>query len=163
MRSQSLADIGLPITGVSLQIEELRSPCGTLGLPGTVAPFRAWRGSRDLVAQSPKFHAPAVVATHDCKKKSSTGPWPAPLERLPPERIPLNGHALVQLNTLHFPLASSPQVCPKLICGWSSSPTALHLPATVARSARQRCVPHRGPSPHVTGITCTAVQAGGFS
>jgi hypothetical protein len=37
-------------------IEELRSLRGTLGLPGTVAPFRAWRGSRDLVAQSPKFH-----------------------------------------------------------------------------------------------------------
>ena len=33
---------------------------GTRGNPGTVAPFRAWRGSRDLVAQSPKFHAPAV-------------------------------------------------------------------------------------------------------
>jgi hypothetical protein len=30
--------------------------CGTRGVPGTVAPFRAWRGSRDLVAQSPKFH-----------------------------------------------------------------------------------------------------------
>jgi len=35
--------------------------CGTRGVPGTVAPFRAWRGSRDLVAQSPKFHAPAVA------------------------------------------------------------------------------------------------------
>jgi hypothetical protein len=35
--------------------------CGTRGIPGTVAPFRAWRGSRDLVAQSPKFHAPAVA------------------------------------------------------------------------------------------------------
>jgi hypothetical protein len=33
--------------------------CGTRGVPGTVAPFRAWRGSRDLVAQSPKLHAPA--------------------------------------------------------------------------------------------------------
>jgi hypothetical protein len=33
---------------------------GTRGVPGTVAPFRAWRGSRDLVAQSPKFHAPVV-------------------------------------------------------------------------------------------------------
>ena len=39
--------------------EELRVICGTRGIPGTVAPFRAWRGSRDLVAQSPKFHAPA--------------------------------------------------------------------------------------------------------
>ena len=35
--------------------------CGTRGVPGTVAPFRAWRGSRDLVAQSPKFHASAVA------------------------------------------------------------------------------------------------------
>jgi hypothetical protein len=35
--------------------------CGARGDPGTVAPFRAWRGSRDLVAQSPKFHAPAVA------------------------------------------------------------------------------------------------------
>src|SRR5215470_964326 len=41
------------------QREELRVICGTRGIPGTVAPFRAWRGSRDLVAQSPKFHAPA--------------------------------------------------------------------------------------------------------
>src|SRR5438046_8067091 len=41
--------------------EELRVICGTRGKPGTVAPFRAWRGSRDLVAQSPKFHAPAVA------------------------------------------------------------------------------------------------------
>jgi len=36
--------------------------CGTRGVPGTVAPFRAWRGSRDLVAQSPKLHAPAVAS-----------------------------------------------------------------------------------------------------
>jgi hypothetical protein len=35
--------------------------CGTRGNPDTVAPFRAWRGSRDLVAQSPKFHAPAAA------------------------------------------------------------------------------------------------------
>jgi len=41
--------------------EELRVICGTRGFPGTVAPFRAWRGSRDLVAQSPKLHAPAVA------------------------------------------------------------------------------------------------------
>ena len=27
----------------------------------TVAPFRAWRGSRDLVAQSPKLHSPAAA------------------------------------------------------------------------------------------------------
>src|SRR5215470_17456345 len=44
-----------------LQCEEPRVICGTRGVPGTVAPFRAWRGSRDLVAQSPKFHAPAVA------------------------------------------------------------------------------------------------------
>src|ERR1700730_12531206 len=41
--------------------EELRVVCGTQDVPDTVAPFRAWRGSRDLVAQSPKFHAPAVA------------------------------------------------------------------------------------------------------
>src|SRR5437667_8495899 len=41
--------------------EELRVIRGTRGIPGTVAPFRAWRGSRDLVAQSPKFHAPTVA------------------------------------------------------------------------------------------------------
>jgi len=41
--------------------EELRVICGTRGNPDTVAPFRAWRGSRDLVAQSPKFHAPAAA------------------------------------------------------------------------------------------------------
>src|SRR5215467_7474308 len=43
------------------QCEELRVVWGTRGNPGTVAPFRAWRGSRDLVAQSPKLHAPAVA------------------------------------------------------------------------------------------------------
>src|SRR6266481_7072473 len=41
--------------------EELRVNCGTRGVPDTVAPFRAWRGSRDLVAQSPKFHASALA------------------------------------------------------------------------------------------------------
>jgi hypothetical protein len=35
--------------------------CGTRGDPDTVAPFRAWRGSRDLVAQSPKLHERAVA------------------------------------------------------------------------------------------------------
>src|SRR5437773_5146640 len=41
--------------------------------PGTVAPFRAWRGSRDLVAQSPKFHAPALASiSRECREKSST-------------------------------------------------------------------------------------------
>jgi hypothetical protein len=48
--------------------EELRVICGTRGVPGTVAPFRAWRGSRDLVAQSPKLHAPAVAqSSSDCR------------------------------------------------------------------------------------------------
>src|ERR1700732_1244099 len=51
---------------ISDQIEELRGLRGTLGLPGTVAPFRAWRGSRDLVARSPKFHDSAVTHLHDC-------------------------------------------------------------------------------------------------
>ena len=47
--------------------------CGTRGDPGTVAPFRAWRGSRDLVAQSPKFHAPALAQiSRECREKSST-------------------------------------------------------------------------------------------
>ena len=41
--------------------EEPRVICGTRGVPDTVAPFRAWRGSRDLVAQSPKFHASALA------------------------------------------------------------------------------------------------------
>src|SRR5437867_2201429 len=53
--------------------EELRVVCGTRGDPGTVAPFRAWRGSRDLVAQSPKFHAPALAQiSRECREKSST-------------------------------------------------------------------------------------------
>jgi len=52
--------------------EELRRLRGTLGLPGTVAPFRAWRGSRDLVAQSPKFHVAAVSPIRDCLKNVST-------------------------------------------------------------------------------------------
>jgi hypothetical protein len=55
--------------------------CGTRGDPGTVAPFRAWRGSRDLVAQSPKFHAPALARnSRECKEKSSTAS-PAQPER----------------------------------------------------------------------------------
>ncbi len=46
--------------------------CGTRGDPGTVAPFRAWRGSRDLVAQSPKFHAPALAfISRECREKSN--------------------------------------------------------------------------------------------
>ena len=55
--------------------------CGTRGDPGTVAPFRAWRGSRDLVAQSPKFHAPARASiSRECREKSSTA-LPAQPER----------------------------------------------------------------------------------
>src|SRR2546429_4144870 len=50
-----------------------RSICGTRGIPGTVAPFRAWRGSRDLVAQSPKFHAPAfALRIVLCRDRKST-------------------------------------------------------------------------------------------
>jgi hypothetical protein len=41
--------------------KEPRVICGTRGDPDTVAPFRAWRGSRDLVAQSPKLHERAVA------------------------------------------------------------------------------------------------------
>ena len=44
--------------------------CGTRGVPDTVAPFRAWRGSRDLVAQSPKFHASAVALNARMQYKS---------------------------------------------------------------------------------------------
>ncbi len=55
--------------------------CGTRGVPGTVAPFRAWRGSRDLVAQSPKFHAPALASiSRECREKFSTAS-PAQPER----------------------------------------------------------------------------------
>ena len=52
--------------------EELRVICGTRGVPGTVAPFRAWRGSRDLVAQSPKLHAPAVAHSMTAKIQFNT-------------------------------------------------------------------------------------------
>src|SRR5437667_5716688 len=52
--------------------EELRVIRGTRGIPGTVAPFRAWRGSRDLVAQSPKFHAPAVARVRASAEKILT-------------------------------------------------------------------------------------------
>src|SRR5579864_5852759 len=51
---------------------ELRVLRGTRSYPGTVAPFRAWRGSRDFVAQSPKFHASAVHPSErariDCER-----------------------------------------------------------------------------------------------
>src|SRR5881296_3406274 len=61
--------------------EELRVIRGTRGIPGTVAPFRAWRGSRDLVAQSPKFHAPALAFMfRESREKSSTAS-PAQPER----------------------------------------------------------------------------------
>src|ERR1700686_3180533 len=57
--------------------EELREIWGTRGVPDTVAPFRAWRGWRDLVAQSPKFHAPAVAQlSPDCSAQSSTQKLP---------------------------------------------------------------------------------------
>ena len=46
--------------------------CGARGVPGTVAPFRAWRGSRDLVAQSPKLHAPAVAHNSTAANDFST-------------------------------------------------------------------------------------------
>jgi hypothetical protein len=52
--------------------------CGTRGVPDTVAPFRAWRGSRDLVAQSPKLHALAVTQIlRGCNAQSNTQglPW----------------------------------------------------------------------------------------
>ena len=52
------------------ECEELRVICGTRGVPDTVAPFRAWRGSRDLVAQSPKFHAPAAALVRATARKS---------------------------------------------------------------------------------------------
>jgi hypothetical protein len=35
---------------------------GTRSWPATVAPFRAWRGLRGIVAQSPKFHRSPVGA-----------------------------------------------------------------------------------------------------
>jgi hypothetical protein len=59
--------------------------CGTRGVPDTVAPFRAWRGSRDLVAQSPKFHASAVPEMPDRTKNVSTFTWrrnARPVQRL---------------------------------------------------------------------------------
>src|SRR5882724_8358628 len=59
-------------TVYSSRCEELRVIWGRRGNPGTVAPFRAWRGSRDLVAQSPKFHAPAVRQLRDCMQNCST-------------------------------------------------------------------------------------------
>jgi hypothetical protein len=55
--------------------------CGTRGDPGTVAPFRAWRGSRDLVAQSPKFHAPALAYISCERKEKSSTASPAQPER----------------------------------------------------------------------------------
>src|SRR5258705_8526318 len=55
--------------------EELRVNCGTRGVPDTVAPFRAWRGSRDLVAQSPKFHASAVAISRDCEFSLAQRCW----------------------------------------------------------------------------------------
>src|SRR6202012_1167310 len=46
---------------VGCPFKEPRVICGTRGDPDTVAPFRAWRGSRDLVAQSPKLHERTVA------------------------------------------------------------------------------------------------------
>src|SRR5258705_4772191 len=55
--------------------EELRVNCGTRGVPDTVAAFRAWRGSRDLVAQSPKFNASAVAISCDCEFSLAQRCW----------------------------------------------------------------------------------------
>src|SRR6266566_4961851 len=46
-----------PVSGAvcSQRWEELRILCGTRSGPATVAPFRAWRGSRGIVAQCPAF------------------------------------------------------------------------------------------------------------
>ena len=43
--------------------EELRELRGTRNLPVTVAPFRAWRGLRGIVAQNPKFQLGGKVPT----------------------------------------------------------------------------------------------------
>ena len=71
--------------------------CGTRGDPGTVAPFRAWRGSRDLVAQSPKFHAPALASISRERKEKSSTASPAQPER--------------GLGFLHFPCADFSFAC----------------------------------------------------
>jgi len=66
----------------ALEIFPARGTSGDLrhpSVPDTVAPFRAWRGSRDLVAQSPKFHAPAVAHPIRVRReKSSTAPRTQP-------------------------------------------------------------------------------------
>jgi hypothetical protein len=78
--------------------------CGTRGDPGTVAPFRAWRGSRDLVAQSPKFHAPALASiSRECSKKSSTA---SPAQ---PERA-ASAFSISLVLILFFARESRPQI-----------------------------------------------------
>jgi hypothetical protein len=69
--------------------------CGTRGVPDTVAPFRAWRGSRDLVAQSPKFHASAVARHHATAAKSLAHSlvekmWSKNLSREIAKSLPIN-------------------------------------------------------------------------
>jgi hypothetical protein len=82
---------------------------GTRGNPGTVAPFRAWRGSRDLVAQSPKFHAPAVVH-HDCFKNCSTPSRSSSLRRVANYLVGLASGGITSDGFIQFTL-KGPMPC----------------------------------------------------
>jgi hypothetical protein len=62
--------------------KEPRVICGTRGDPDTVAPYRAWRGSRDHVAQSPKLHERAVAKNDEreceislAQRREPNGSW----------------------------------------------------------------------------------------
>ena len=124
--------------------EELRVICGTQGVPDTVAPFRAWRGSRDLIAQSPKLHALAVTnnfqrlapdhrdcnssLTHTTPRRFNTAVPSMPAAASPPALTLLWKHSQIISIAFH--------VCCTLPTDGSSPSTRVPLqPGRVVRGA----------------------------
>ena len=71
--------------------------CGTRGNPDTVAPFRAWRGSRDLVARARSSTLSAARALRAAAKKSlahSVGVemWAQTFSRNVAKRLSINSY-----------------------------------------------------------------------
>ena len=137
--------------------------CGTRGNPGTVAPFRAWRGSRDLVAQSPRFHAPAVtprfarlqrkILTQRREREQSRFKFPhlgqSKNENLFFRTRPVIAHAW--LRSLETPSISSGRVRKFEY----SRRGRIFLPVLLVAARSGAGPASASGTPHVTGPTCT--------